>query len=370
MKKKFFPNVIIVAKKVKSSFVLKSKYVKKGWLVSSYEEAAKIMIGELQFPNPALVYACCDDAASFLDKNYDRLSKHFVLPGMKQQGSLSDWTRKDKMALAASEIGMEIPRSWDIDQDSDLSKILYPCITKSITSVGKGKSEFHLCGNEAELSDFLHQLQSKEKIQVQQYIDKEFEFQLLGCSLKEGEEVIIPGRTYIPETHGYNNITFLQYDAFQKNDNADTVRKAIEFVKLTKYTGLFSIEFMRGKDGKDYFLEMNFRNDGNGLCVTRSGTNLPYIYYLYQTGGDYKKEIENSKVSLTYSSPEDSYFMSMLNGEIPFKKWWKNMKKVNCWITYYKNNSAPFWHLIWLQKRPLCVTMARRLLGIFKTKKQ
>ena len=32
-----------------------------------------------------------------------------------------------------------------------------------------------------------------------------------------------------------------------------------DLFKLTKYNGIFEIEFMKGPDGKDYFLEINLR---------------------------------------------------------------------------------------------------------------
>lgn len=36
-----------------------------------------------------------------------------------------------------------------------------------------------------------------ETIQLQEYIEKEFEFQLIGCSLDAGDIVLIPGYTQI-----------------------------------------------------------------------------------------------------------------------------------------------------------------------------
>ena len=51
-------------------------------------------------------------------------------------------------------------------------------------------------------------------------------------------------------------------------------------------------------------MEINFRNDGNAICVTAAGFNLPYIWYLYNTGGNYREEIEASKVKPTYVMPE------------------------------------------------------------------
>lgn len=356
-------DIIIVAPNVKSSFVLKSKYVHRGWIVDTYERALEII--REYFPEEkekTVAYACCDDAASFLDMHLDELQARFILPGMSNQGQLTKWTHKDTMCELAAQIGLNVPPTWLVTQNSDLSIIEYPCVTKSISSVGNGKKEFTICASEKGLRNFLESKAISNRIQVEKYIDIDYEFQYFGCSLPNGD-ILMPGRSHIPETHGFNNITYLCYDKIPSTDYSETMKLAKKFVGATGYRGLFSVEFMRGKDGKDYFLEMNFRNDGNALCVTRAGTNLPFIYYLAVTGGDYMGEVASSTVETTYSSPEDSYFMSMVNGDIPFKKWWKNMRTVNCWITYDKNDSAPFWHLLWLQKRPLIVSIIKRLLG-------
>jgi predicted ATP-grasp superfamily ATP-dependent carboligase len=125
---------------------------------------------------------------------------------------------------------------------------------------------------------------------------------------------------------------------------------------------LFSVEFLRGKDGKDYFLEINFRNDGNAIAVTESGTNLPYIWYLFNIGGDYKTEIAASNIRDIYSVPEDSYFLEMVNGVISFREWKTNMQKANCYITYFKDDKAPFYALMRLQSKEFIKAIVKRIL--------
>lgn len=354
---------VIVVGGCKKSFVLRSKYVKRGWICGSYEEALSCIREQFsQATKPLVAYACSDDAASFFDCHRDELSQYLLLPGIAQQGALTRWIDKQVMVEAAQRLGLDTPRTWIVDQASNFSEILYPCVTKSLTSVQNGKSEFTLCQNEAELRHFLQHKAHNQQIQVQQFIEKEYEFQFLGLSLQGGEQVFIPGRTHIGATPHFNNLTFLRYAPFAEGDNPATLEKSRAFVRATGYTGLFSVEFMHGKDGRDYFLEMNFRNDGNGICVTSAGTNLPYIFYLYATGGDYQGEIASSEVKETYCTPEDSYLMLMLNGEIGFKEWCKNMKRATCYVTYFKGNTKPFWSLMWLQKRPIVATAFRRLL--------
>lgn len=361
-------NVLIVSN-CKNSFVLKSKYIKRGWICKDYKEALTCIRKRFKDRNrKAVVFACCDDAASMLDLNYDELKNYLILPGVEEQGKLTQWMDKERMVKEAVKIGLFVPQTWIINKSSNLSKIEYPCVTKSMSSINNGKSEFSLCKNESELVYFMRNKAHNEQIQIQKFIDKEYEFQYLGLSLHSGKEIIIPGRTHIPKTTNFNNITFLHYGKCRETDNIDTFYKTLRFIEITKYSGLFSMEFMHGKDGKDYFLEMNFRNDGNGICVTSAGTNLPYIWYLESTGQDYLEELKSSDVKETYCVPEDSYFISMLNGEINYRQWYVNMKKTTCFITYFKEDTSPFWSLIWMQKRAIIITAFRRLLRILHLK--
>lgn len=348
---------VIIYSNCKHSFVLRSKFIKRSWICATDEDVLNCLRTNFaQLPEKTIAYACCDDMASLLNNHYNELNDFLILPGIPEQGLLTSWMDKEKMTELAASLGLNIPRTWVVSKDAIPSDLEYPCVTKSMSSVKNGKSEFHLCNNFEELESFLAAKAHSTTIQVQQYIDKEFEFQYLGCSLNGGEQIIIPGRTHIEDANDFNNITFLKYQQSKVVESATTLQKTEEFVKTTGYSGLFSVEFMHGKDGKDYFLEMNFRNDGNGIVVTAAGTNLPYIWYLYHTGGDYQKELDASTVKDTYSCPEDSYFIAMLDGKMSFSTWYRNFKKVTCYITYFKGDTGPFWALMWLMKRSIFVS--------------
>lgn len=356
---------VIVWGKCRKSFVLKSKYVDRSWICHTDKDVITAILNNFtDTEHKAVAIACSDDAASLLNDYSEVLERFLYLPGTQPQGSLKRWQDKEYMAEAAAKIGMIIPTTWVVRDKEIPADMEYPCITKSLTSVKLGKSEFSLCRNEDELKDFLENKAYSGAIQIQKFIDKEFEFQFLGCSLNGGEEIIIPGDTYIEPGNGFNNLTFLRYKKGKVVESPTTLENCKAFIKQTGYSGLFSVEYMQGKDGEDYFLEMNFRNDGNGAVVTAAGTNLPYIWYLYNTGGDYQKEIEESTIKETYSVPEDSYFMSMLEGHISYRQWRENMKKVSCYITYFRGDTKPFWALMWLQKKPIIATLLKRILGI------
>lgn len=336
-----FSHVIILGAS-QSSFVLKSKYVINGWICKDENEVVSCIQNHFKKgERKTVAIACCDDAANILDKNYKQLQSNIVIPTIKEAGSLFEWTDKEKMSETAKALGITIPASWIVKDNIIPEDIVFPCVIKPITSVNHGKNGFAKCDNREELKSYLKNKKHGEAVQIQQFIEKDFEFQFLGCSLNGGEDVIIPGRTHIETTTGFNNLVFLRYDSYDSSFEK-TVEDSKRFVKETGYSGLFSVEYMRGKDGNDYFLEMNFRNDGNGIAVTSSGTNLPYIWFLYASGGDYKSEIAKSKVKTTYMMPEYSFLMSMFNGEVSWNEWLADKRKTTCYLTRFKDDMGPW----------------------------
>lgn len=77
---------------------------------------------------------------------------------------------------------------------------------------------------------------------------------------------------------------------YRTNDNSfnDILEKAIGEPAIREF---LSLEFLRGKDGKDNFLQKSFPNNRNAICVTDAGFNLPNIGYSYSTGGNYKEKM-------------------------------------------------------------------------------
>ena len=93
-----------------------------------------------------------------------------------------------------------------------------------------------------------------EIFQVQKYIDKKMEYQLIGCSLNDGENVIIPGYTRILRQQRNTNTGYLEY-APLSNIQID-MDKVKSTLKGFGYNGLFSMEFIRDKNDNDYFLKI------------------------------------------------------------------------------------------------------------------
>lgn len=127
---------VIINTHDKSSFVLKSKYIEKGWICATDDETLDCIIKNFyDTSDKTVVIACNDNMASLLSNNYDRFKDFLIIPGVNKQGAVSEWMDKEKMSKAAESMGLLIPKSWIVSKDNMPSDIEFPCVTKSLTSV-------------------------------------------------------------------------------------------------------------------------------------------------------------------------------------------------------------------------------------------
>ena len=122
-------------------------------------------------------------------------------------------------------------------------------------------------------------------------------------------------------------------------------QKCIDFIKACNYSGLFSLEFIRCKDGFDYFLEINFRNDGNAYSVTASGLNLPYIWVAFNAGVDFSDELSKI-IKTTIVMPELIDIFHVIKKDISLKQWIKDVKSTDSFLYYHKDDKYPFFYQI------------------------
>lgn len=320
--------------------IMASKYVGKGYSVEGSEEALALLNDSYSHETPKpIIIACHDIISSLLDLNRDRLLKYFVLPGSSVQGRVTEIMNKQKMAALAEQVRMNIPLTMVLNSSSDITEVqlTMPCITKPLASRDGSKQEIKICHNKEELHSFLIEGEGRDFL-VQQYIDKDIEFQLIGCSLNDGVDVIIPGVSVIIRQPANTNTGFLHYmlldSTFRK-----TVEATKQFLRKIQYNGLFSAEFLRGKDGVDYFMEVNLRNDGNAIAVTNAGVNLPYIWYLASSGLEYQKEI--CPVHDEYVMPEFAELDLFASRSITKKLWKEDMRMATSYMDYAEDDPEP-----------------------------
>ena len=290
----------------------------------------------------AVVFCCGDSIEAQIDKNYNRLKDYYHLPGTEIQGRVTELMSKRRMSDLACEVGLRIPRTWyyDAQNTGDLPQINNPCIVKPLASIEGSKEDIRIVNSPVQLQDYL-KTSRLEQAQIQEFIDKDFEYQLIGCSTKK--EVIIPGVSKILRPCKGSNTSFLHYT--QLEEGFCDIDKCVDFVRRTGYYGLFSLEFLRDKNGKDYFMEINFRNDGNAICTTAAGVSLPYVWYLDCIGQDYSVET-NKPVKSIYVMPDMAELKLLLSGQINLFQYIGDLRKTGRFMEYDKNDPKPFWRML------------------------
>lgn len=335
------PNLILVTPS-KMTFVDASKYITKLWKIKENAEIVDLLLSQYRDEKEKPVVICCSDTSSgVIDDNRDKLIPYFILPGAEEQGRISSLMSKKRMAELAVEVGLNIPQTTYINSpDTELSQIKLPCIIKPLESRKGKKTDISICRTYDELKKYAASNNLRNE-QIQDFIDKDYEYQLIGCSTKS--EVIIPGVSKILRPCKGSNTSFLHYTPLE--DGFCEIEKCREFVRRTGYKGLFSLEFLRDKDGNDYFMEINFRNDGNAICVTAAGMSLPYIWYLNCIGEDYSQE-SNKEIKSVYVMPDMAELKLLATRQISLKEYISDLKKTNRFMEYDKWDKKPFWKLI------------------------
>ena len=105
------------------------------------------------------------------------------------------------------------------------------------------------------------------------------------------------------------------------------------------------MEFLRDKNGEDFFMEINFRNDGNAICVTAAGMSLPYIWYLDCIGADYSEE-RQKRINPVYVMPDMAELKLLVTRQISLKEYILDFMKTDKFMEYDKKDKRPFWKLL------------------------
>lgn len=335
-------SIVILVTLDDAPYVSYSKYLDKCIILRKKDEIVPCLI-ELSKSNreKSILFSCADFATSEIDNAFDKLKNYYYLPTAKRQGVCNHYMSKDIMAALAEKVGLRIPKSWVLGSDMQINtnQVSIPCIVKPLSSIKGSKAEIKVIKDGSGICDYLNDKRN-HKYLVQEFIDKEFEYQLIGCSLNHGREVIIPGYSKCIRPCPGTNTGFLEYKPLE-DFNCDLVA-CESFIKDIGYQGLFSMEFLRDKQGNDYFMEINMRNDGNGISVTGAGVNLPYIWYLYCSGANYKDEVDKEARDIFVMPEFDDFQCFVKNKKISLIKWLRDMKNTDVFMEYDPSDRKPF----------------------------
>ncbi len=320
----FTPTVIVVNPHGRHSFVTRSRYVKKAYVVPD-EVAMLDVLRRLSFPSRVAVLSSSDGAADMIDQHYDELSVKYILSNCGgRQGALSAWMDKRRMTELARRVGFLVPWSLEVDGSNyrsvAVNDVPYPCIVKPLKSSRGQKTDFCICQNADELKERLTALCGQGiNVLVQEFIKPDFEISILCMRDRERRVNLIPGLLHkVGTCQSVRNLGMPTY-AYAETALSPYVDAAVvdRFLTEVDYDGLYSIEFFV-REGKAYFLEINLRVDGDLFVYTAGGVNMPALWVTGKTGMPQSELSTTLRPRRTYGMTEVSYVKYM-----PWRRPWQ-----------------------------------------------
>ncbi len=340
-------HVCLLLYKSRINYVSKSKYVSELFYVNSNVPIVDqiICICQRLYSKPVVFTTSDDDAAYIIDHQKELLPYCFFENGGMTSYNLNKYRDKDKECRLAIECGFSTPRTWLIESPEGNDDIFpYPLLTKANNSINGGKSVLRIVNNLDELKHHLASIPAENyPIQIQEFIDKDYELMLLGCSLNGGETVLSPVAQrkirFYPQINSKGSFSY-SIDPSKDEKLIDLQKKVKTYLNTINYTGLFSAEFVY-KYGTYYFLEINLRNDGTSYISTKSGYNLPNILCKFFEKGEFSCPACFKKC---YYMVNMADIRHVFEGKLSLWAWWKDFRKTTCYSHYNKIDKKPyFW---------------------------
>lgn len=313
-------------------FVSKSRYLKKGQVfhLDNVEDCLPVLQKIADGANDQVLICTNDGAAQFIDSHEPELSQSYITP--MRGARLGNMMNKDAQCLLAQECGFTIPKSFIYKRGDQFPEGLeYPLLLKPANSTHGEKSDIHVCSNYQEVKTSLQQISSCPLFIVQEYIEKEYEINLIGVRTEHG--VYVPGG--IKKIRHYPTIySACSFGLYQAIDRFDIdIAPIVKLMDQVGYYGPFSVELLHKKD-KNYFMEVNFRHDGLAYAATASGVNLPAL--MFDDRKDPKLHVRD-----TYMMDLSTDYCHVKDGKLSKKQWWHDFIRTGCQLNFNRKDPMP-----------------------------
>lgn len=329
-----------------NNYVSKSKYVAELHLLHSRDKVIEL-IQKLasSMDDKPVVFVSNDADATLLNEHYAELSHYCFFEGGRPDGSVNQYRNKDIGNQLAEKSGFTLPQAIVIDSPEQIKSIPfgYPILVKANNSTHGGKSAMKKCDSYEEAWTFVNSLPTSHyPLQVQQFVEKEYELMLLGCSLYGGKKIVCPVANkkirHYPKLTGLGSYSE-SMAVSQHNELQQLASKVGMYLRDIEYTGNFSAEFLYN-NGEYYFLEINLRNDGTSWLSTCSGFNLPdMVCRSFVDDHVTDESCLFRKMNYLNIMADVNYF---IDGTLTLKQFMKQFKDDTCYSHYNKNDKRPF----------------------------
>ncbi len=225
-----------------------------------------------------------DYTACVVDESFEQLSEYYIIPNVaKKEGELSrlmDKNEQKRLALAS-----ELPMLQSVLITSENGEftipdnVSYPCFLKPNVSMNSTKSMMTRCADRKSLEKVLSNYAQKGDFEMlaEEFADIRAEYSVLGVA--SGDAAIAPCVFKVIEGgHKERTGVTIVGEAVSSEPFKEILSKCCSYVEALEYTGIFDIDLLETKDGKLYFIEINFRAGASTHLFTKSGINLPGIF--------------------------------------------------------------------------------------------
>lgn len=320
--------------------VTKSRYLKRNQIyrIQLMDDCLPILEKIKKIKGEKTIICTFDEAAVYIDSNEKILSPYFRTPAKGNKiGALFN---KDEQCKLAEKCGLTVPSSQIFHRTDGIESIRidFPILLKPLNSTQGEKSDIHICHNFQELEIALKEESYCNDFILQEFIDKEFELDCIGVRTERG--LFISGAVRKIRHYPYL-IGAGAYGLFIPQNELDIDIQGLEcFMKYAGYYGPFSVEFLH-KGNKNYFMEVNFRNEGLAYVSTVAGANL-HAFYI---NPDYR--IAWNSIRRTYMMNYSIDFLYVKNGDVSLISWLKDFLRTRCFINFNWHDPMPvIWHYL------------------------
>lgn len=337
-------NPIVILWTEKPNLVNHSKYISKLYVVASIEDGFDILKNEYgNEPLKPFLFLTMDKIVSFIDYHYNEIKDKFITyNGGGEQGRLNWLMNKDNITNLGEQAGLEVPQKEVVQTGKLPLKLKYPIITKALDStMGAWKGDVHVCQNEQELEIAYKNIQSPKLI-LQEYIRKKGEFCFEGFSINDGQDICLP---YIFNYIRFYEDSYGHYMTVTPVEENEFVSKIRKLFTLSKFNGVFEIEFMKGPNDENYFLEINLRASTWNYAPTVGGCNLPYLWAKSTLLGKIPMEEFNISRKQYKAMVEPDDFINNAKS-LGLFKWLKECVSCECHYYYNKKDPSPLFFFI------------------------
>ena len=272
----------------------KSKYVRRfsECIVHSGERDVVAKLLELADPSRKKLLIPVDDyVACVVDEALDILGARYIIPNVNNTaGEISRLMDKNTQKELAARFGLPLLRSCLIASVGGRFTIPvdveYPCFIKPNVSMNSTKATMRRCDSAQELQEVLTGYAAKGDFEmlVEEFADIKAEYSVLGLSTPEG--TVAPGLFRVTEGgHRERKGVAITGETVPCEQMQDILEATAAFIESLHYTGLFDVDLLETKDGRVYFIELNFRAGASTHVFTETGVNLPGMLADYMLRG-------------------------------------------------------------------------------------